>query len=115
MTPSPANSSHSPAWNRLIRKGPSAVSGVSCSARAFDQALECQQFRFFKGEVRAVGQQQMRMIPVQGDEEVCERDLMPLNGDGDAEVEPVGLPGHVASQTLICSESPPHGSQRASR
>jgi hypothetical protein len=67
---------------------------VSCP-RLVDQPLERTQLRLLQCEVRAVGQQQVRLIPAQRDEDVGEWDLMSLDGDGDAEVEPVGVARHL--------------------
>ena len=89
--PSWASSSHSPAWKRLIRSR--AVLVVLQLAGLVDQVPQLVELGAVEGEVRAGGQQHARVPGGQRGEDGGEGDVLALEGDDDAQVEPVPVPG----------------------
>ena len=113
-TPSAASSSHRPAWNRLIRSA--AVRLVLQRAGLVDEPGERGELRLVQGEVRAVGEQQVRLAVRERDEQVGERHLAALDGDRDAEVEPVALAVALAGgQADLQRVARPRGSRAPGR
>ena len=64
-------------------------------AGLLDQPGERTQLRLVEGEVGAVGQQQVRLAPAEGQEHLEERHRASFHGDRHAEIEPVGVAGHL--------------------
>ena len=93
-----------------------AVGLVLQRPRLVDEPGEGGELGLVEREVRAVGQQQVRLAARQRDEQLGERDLAALDGDVDAEVEPVRVARRARRPTPRSPASPrPRGSRAPAR